>query len=84
MRPNTSSLVGRTILERDVLHVADVAAEPDDTHAATQQALGIRTYLGVPMLRDGNPIGAIGLFRREVELSLIGKLSWSRRLPTKR
>ncbi|MGB6315915.1 MAG: GAF domain-containing protein, partial [Pseudolabrys sp.] len=43
MRPNTSSLVGRTILERDVLHVADVAAEPDDTHAATQQALGIRT-----------------------------------------
>ncbi|MGC2336682.1 MAG: GAF domain-containing protein, partial [Pseudolabrys sp.] len=68
MRPNTSSLVGRTILERDVLHVADVAAEPDDTHAATQQALGIRTYLGVPMLRDGNPIGAIGLFRREVGL----------------
>ena len=28
MRPNTSSLVGRTILERDVLHIADVAAEP--------------------------------------------------------
>ncbi|MGC1702624.1 MAG: GAF domain-containing protein, partial [Pseudolabrys sp.] len=68
MRPNTSSLVGRTILERDVLHVADVAAEPDDTHAATQQALGIRTYLGVPMLRDGNPIGCIGLYRWEVGL----------------
>jgi two-component system, NtrC family, sensor kinase len=84
IRPNTSFLIGRTILERDVLHIADVAAEPNDTYAATHQALGIRTFLGVPMLRDGNPIGAIALFRRESGLSLIGKLSWSRRLPTKR
>ena len=68
MRPNTRSLVGRTILERDVLHIADVAAEPNDTYAATQQALGIRTFLAVPMLRDGNPIGAIALYRREVGL----------------
>jgi class 3 adenylate cyclase/putative methionine-R-sulfoxide reductase with GAF domain len=68
MRPNTRSLVGRTILERDVLHVADVAADSNDTYVATQQALGIRTFLGVPMLRDGNPIGAIALYRREVGL----------------
>ncbi|MGC2824087.1 MAG: GAF domain-containing protein [Pseudolabrys sp.] len=68
IRPNTGSLVGCTILERDVLHVADVAAEPNYTYAATHQALGIRTFLGVPMLRDGNPIGAIALYRREVGL----------------
>ena len=69
MRPDTRSTVGRTILERDVLHIADVAAEPNYTYAAAhQQALGIRSYLGVPMLRDGNPIGAIALFRREVAL----------------
>jgi GAF domain-containing protein len=68
MQPNTRSLVGRTILARDVLHVADVAADSNDTYAATQQALGIRTFLGVPMLRDGNPIGAIALYRREVAL----------------
>jgi class 3 adenylate cyclase/putative methionine-R-sulfoxide reductase with GAF domain len=67
LRPNTSSLIGRSILQRDVLHVADVAAEPN-IYAATQRALGIRTFLGVPMLRDGNPIGAIALFRREVGL----------------
>ena len=66
--PNTSALVGRTILERKVLHIADVAAEPDDTYAATHQALGLRTFLAVPMLRDRNPIGAIALFRREVGL----------------
>jgi GAF domain-containing protein len=69
VRPNTGLLVGRTILERDLLHVADVAAEPNYTYVATHhQALGIRTFLGVPMLRDGNPIGAIALYRREVAL----------------
>ena len=69
MRPNTGSLVGCTILERDVLHVADVLAElPKYTYLATHQALGLRTFLGVPMLRYGNPIGAIALYRREVAL----------------
>src|SRR5262245_48674391 len=68
MRPNTRALVGRTILERDVVHIADVAAEPNDTYAATHQAMGIRTFLAVPMLRDGKPIGAVALYRREVGL----------------
>jgi class 3 adenylate cyclase len=68
IRPNTTFLVGRTILEREVLHIVDVAAEPNDIYAATHQTLGLRTFLGVPMLRDGNPIGAIALFRREVAL----------------
>jgi class 3 adenylate cyclase len=68
MRPNTGSVVSRTILQRDVLHVADVAADPTHTYAASRQALGVRTFLGVPMLRDENPIGAIALFRREVGL----------------
>jgi class 3 adenylate cyclase/putative methionine-R-sulfoxide reductase with GAF domain len=68
LRPNTRTLVGRTILERDVVHIADVAAEPNDPYVATHQALGLRTFLAVPMLRDGNPIGAVALFRREVGL----------------
>jgi class 3 adenylate cyclase len=68
MRPNTGSFVGRTILQRDVLHVADAAADPTHSYTVVQQALGIRTFLGVPMLRDGNPIGAIALYRREVGL----------------
>jgi GAF domain-containing protein len=68
MTPKPQALVGRIILERDVLHIADVAAEPNYTFANTSQAvLGIRTFLGVPMLRDGQPIGAIGLYRREVK-----------------
>jgi GAF domain-containing protein len=69
MRPDMRTLIGRTILERKVLHVPDVADQPGFTFAAAHQAaLGIRTFLGVPMLRDGNPIGAIALYRREVAL----------------
>ena len=69
MAPDARALVGRTILECDVLQVADVAAEPNYTFANTSQAvLGIRTFLGVPMLHEGQPIGVIGLYRREVKL----------------
>jgi two-component system, NtrC family, sensor kinase len=68
MRPDTETLMGRTILERDVVHVADVAAEPNYTFAAAHQtALGIRTFLGVPMLREGQPIGSIALYRSYVK-----------------
>ena len=68
MRPDTKTLMGRTILERDVVHVADVAAEPNYTFAAAHQtALGIRTFLGVPMLCEGEPIGSIALYRRDVK-----------------
>src|SRR5262249_15001748 len=69
MRPDNRTVMGRTILKRDVVHVLDVESEPSLTFAAAHRAaLGIRTYLGVPMLRDGNPIGAIALYRREVAL----------------
>jgi GAF domain-containing protein len=69
MRPDNRTVMGRTILKRNVVHVPDVESEPSLTFAAAHRAaLGIRTYLGVPMLRDGNPIGAIALYRREVAL----------------
>src|SRR5262245_54984933 len=69
MRPDNRTVMGRTILERNVVHISDVESEPSLTFAAAHKAaLGIRTYLGVPMLRDGNPIGAIALYRREVAL----------------
>jgi signal transduction histidine kinase len=69
MRPDDRTVMGRTILTRNVVHVPDVECDPGLTFAAAHRtALGIRTYLGVPMLRDGNPIGAIALYRREVAL----------------
>src|SRR5262249_32879937 len=59
MRPDRErSLMGQVITERSILHVRDVAPESRYTFAAAvRQELSIRSFLGVPILRDGSPIG---------------------------
>ena len=85
MRPDPQrTLMGQVIVERSILHIHDVAAEPRYTFAAAHPALGIRSFLGVPMLRDGTPIGAIALYRREVGLFSDQQIEQSKRSPTKR
>ncbi|MCA1702903.1 MAG: GAF domain-containing protein [Actinobacteria bacterium] len=61
-----TTVIGRTVLERDVVHIADVVADPDYTATHLQQAGGYRTALAVPMLRDGVALGAVALGRNEV------------------
>ena len=56
---------GRAIVDRRIIHIHDIREDPEYTSPA-RQALGFRTVLAVPMLRDGEPIGALGLWRREV------------------
>ncbi|MBI4193548.1 MAG: GAF domain-containing protein, partial [Betaproteobacteria bacterium] len=58
MRPDVSQLAGRVISTKSVVHIEDTLADPDyDPRFAT--AGGKRRMLGVPMLRDGVPVGAI-------------------------
>ena len=57
------SILGRTVLERRPVQVADVLADPDYTLQDVQRRIGFRTILGVPLLREGNPIGVIVLMR---------------------
>ena len=67
--PDRASLTGRTLLEGKVVHILDVQADPDYTFTAAWEAqkLGsLRTALGVPMLREGVPIGVLGLTRFHV------------------
>src|SRR5262249_53580504 len=49
--------IGRALLEGRVIHIADVLTDPDYTWAEAQRLGGYRTVLGVPMLREGVPIG---------------------------
>ena len=49
-----------------MIHVADVLADPDYTWAEAQRLGGYRTVLGVPMLREGVPMGVLTLTRSEV------------------
>ena len=57
---------GRALLERQVVHIADVLADPDYTWAEAQRLDGYRTVLAVPMLREGVPTGVLTLTRSEV------------------
>ena len=64
--PGRGTIAGRTALERDVIHVTDVQDDPEYTLGASAREMGARTMLGVPLLREGNPIGMIVLMRRVV------------------
>jgi len=65
-RPEQGSVIGRTVLEQRVVHIIDVLDDPEYELAALQKTAGYRTALGVPMLREGVPIGAIAVARNEV------------------
>src|SRR5205085_12250429 len=60
-----------TALERQVVQVADITTDPDyDLPADAREAAKVnrvRTGLGVPLLRLGEPIGVIALWRQRVE-----------------
>jgi GAF domain-containing protein len=60
------SVAGRALLEGRVVHIADVLADPDFTFGEAQKRGGYRTVLGVPLLREGNPIGVIVLTRTAI------------------
>jgi two-component system NtrC family sensor kinase len=60
------SVTARAILSREVAHVADFMGDPEFAHPILSEA-GSNTTLAVPMLRDGQPIGAITLTRPEKE-----------------
>ena len=69
-RPITrGSVSGRVILDRLAIHVHDVSAEAPTEYPEIKEAVvrqGIRTTVGIPLLREGVPIGAVTLFRTEV------------------
>jgi two-component system NtrC family sensor kinase len=57
---------GRALLEGKVIHIPDVQADADYTWNEAQRLGGFRTLLGVPMLREGVPMGVLALTRTDV------------------
>jgi signal transduction histidine kinase len=66
MVPERGTAMGRALLEGRVVHIPDVRADPEYTWVEAQRLGGFRTVLGVPMLRDGVPIGVLALARSDV------------------
>jgi PAS domain S-box-containing protein len=65
-RIDRGTCVGRTVLEGHPVHIVDVRQDPEYAWSEVVDRAGFRTMLGVPLLRDGIPIGAFSLQRLEV------------------
>jgi GAF domain-containing protein len=63
LEPGRGSVVGRALLERRTVQIDDVQADPDYNLSGIINIGDYRTLLGVPLLREGTPIGVIGLTR---------------------
>ncbi|PYM44728.1 MAG: hypothetical protein DME16_20000 [Candidatus Rokuibacteriota bacterium] len=59
MPPSRGGASARCILTRSVVHISDVREDPDYVLLGLAETNKFRSILSVPMLRDGNPIGAI-------------------------
>ena len=66
IKAGRETVVGRALLEGRIVQVADVLADPEYRWIEAQERTGLRTVLAVPLLREGNPIGALVLARSVV------------------
>jgi GAF domain-containing protein len=65
--PRRGSVTGRTALEARVIHIPDIASDPEHDVPQATTLGGVRTGLGVPLLREGVVVGTISLARQRVE-----------------
>jgi GAF domain-containing protein len=66
IEPERGTATGRALLEGRIVHIPDVRSDPDYTFIEAQRLGEFRTILGVPMLKEGAPIGVLALTRTDV------------------
>ena len=66
IEPGRGTTVGRVLLERKSVHIHDIQADPDYKLSGLVALGGTRTMLGIPMLREGDPIGVLVLVQSAV------------------
>ena len=71
MVPGPEQITARAVLERRVVHVRDVNADPNVSATTREFAklIGFRSLLAVPMLRDGRAVGVLTITRATGEFS---------------
>jgi two-component system, NtrC family, sensor kinase len=70
-RPHPESVMGTVARLKQTVHVEDLRTSPAYRQGASavvalSDTAGARSYVGVPMLRDGELIGMISIYRQEV------------------
>ena len=84
IEPDRGTVSGRVLLEGKPVHIPDVQTDPEYTMVDISRRTGYHTILGLPLLREGNPIGVVILGGRRYDLSLRNRSSWPRPSPTRR
>ena len=62
--PGRGTVAGRVLQEGKTVHVPDILTDPEYVALDAQKIAGHRATLGVPLLREGSPIGVVLLMRR--------------------
>jgi two-component system NtrC family sensor kinase len=60
------SVAGRALVDGRIVHIADIKADSEYTFSPGFHLGNFRSAIGVPMLREGIPIGVLALTRKEV------------------
>src|SRR5262249_55002024 len=81
IRPRPGALLDRIVKTKNATHVADIAAENANDSKEIVELAGARSVVLVPMLKEGELIGAIGIYRQEVRPFEESRSGWSRTLP---
>jgi len=64
--PDRNTLAGRVGLDRKILQIPDVLADPDYGRRDIVERAGFRTTMSAPMILDDEVVGAMSLWRDEV------------------
>ncbi len=65
--PGPGTVVGRAVLTGEVARIDDALADPHYEKKADARVGGVRSMIGVPLIRESEPIGVIALARNRVE-----------------
>src|SRR5262249_47063979 len=66
VRPHPEAPLGRIARTKQVVHVDDLLAQPNEAQAGLAKFAGARTLLIVPMLKEQELVGIIGIYRQDV------------------
>src|SRR5205085_8856756 len=71
VRPGPTTALARIEREKQVLHIPDMMDEEayragDPMRIASVEGLGMRSWLGVPLLKEGKLLGVFTIYRGEV------------------